>query len=43
MGNMANPNSDLNFAILLWWFPLPAVVVAIGVVDRWRSWVLANR
>lgn len=34
LGNMQDPNSDLNFAILLWWFPLPAIAVLIVIIDH---------
>ena len=31
---MVDANSDLNFAILLWWLPVPAAVAAIVWFDR---------
>ena len=34
LGNMRNRNSDLDFAILLWWFPLPAVAGLVVIIDR---------
>lgn len=37
IGNMRDPNADLNFAVLFWWFPLPLLVGAIAIIDRIRS------
>ncbi len=41
---MRDPGKDLNFAILLWWFPLPAAAAAVVLIDRvWRSGRLRRR
>jgi hypothetical protein len=31
----ADPRGDLNFAALLWWGPVPAVVLIVVLVDSW--------
>lgn len=37
LGGMRDPNADLNFAVLLWWFPLPSLFGVIALVDRRRQ------
>jgi hypothetical protein len=37
IGNMRDPNADLNLAVLLWWFPLPIAFGVVAIVDRLRS------
>ncbi len=34
LGNARDPSSDLNFAVLLWWFPFPVIFGLIVLVDR---------
>ena len=34
LANMRDPGSDLNFAVLLWWIPLPAAAALVVIVDR---------
>ncbi|MEM9894579.1 MAG: hypothetical protein AAF962_27310 [Actinomycetota bacterium] len=34
LGNMRNPGSDLNFALVLWWLPLPAAAGLVVLIDR---------
>ncbi len=34
LGGMRDPGSDLNFAILLWWFPFPTLAALVVLVDR---------
>lgn len=36
IGNMRDPNADLNFAVLIWWFPLPLLFGVIAAFDRTR-------
>ena len=43
LGSMRDPSSDLNFAVLLWWFPLPALAVTIVMVDRWADHRLGHQ
>ena len=31
---MRNPADDLNFAILLWWYPLPILAAVVVIVDH---------
>ncbi len=37
LGTMRDPDADLNFAVLLWWFPLPLLFGVIAVIDRRRQ------
>lgn len=34
LGNMRDPGSDLNFALVLWWLPLPAAAGLVVLIDR---------
>ena len=47
LGTMRDPNEDLDFAILLWWFPLPAaaigIVLAEAMLGRWTTRRSAGR
>lgn len=37
LGAMRDPNSDLNFAVLLWWIPLPLLFAVVAIWDRDRE------
>jgi hypothetical protein len=39
---MRDPTSDINFALLLWWFPVPALVAVVVVIDR-AGWLARRR
>ena len=34
LGTMRDPGSDLNFAIFLWWVPVPAVASVLVIIDH---------
>lgn len=34
LGTMRDPDADLNFAVLWWWFPLPLLFGVIAALDR---------
>lgn len=43
LGNMQDPNSDLNFALLLWWFPLPGIALLALIIDHIVGGVRATK
>lgn len=43
IASMLDPSGDLNFALLMWWFPVPVAVAAIAATDQVRHALRATK